>query len=121
MVDTEFGVTCEVEVTQLPYPRIFELDGEDRLAVREKYNIGAGNYGYYVYRNKRLISWAQGLDGIIPQAQDYYSFRGRILIESDADDCFNIDVKKANIALSDKAHQVIADITEAFKKKSRGA
>lgn len=120
-VDTESGVTCEIEVTQLPYPPIFELDGEDKASVRDKYNISAGNYGYYVYRNKRLISWAQGLNGIIPQAQDYYSFRGRILIESDADDCFNIDVKKANIALSDEAYQAIEDITEAFKKKSKGA
>ena len=120
-VDNHSGVTCEIEVTQLPYPPIFELDGQDKVGIRKKYNIGAGNYGYYVYRNKRLISWAQGFDGIIPQDQCYYAFRGRILIDSSADDCFNIDVKKANLALSDEASQVIEEVSDAFKKKSKAA
>jgi len=121
IVDAHLEVSCAIEATQLPYPPIFELDGEDKVAIRRKYNISAGNYGYYVYRNKRLISWAQGLNGIIPQDQSYYAFRGRILIDSSADDCFNIDVKKTNIALSDEASFVIENLSDAFKKKSKGA
>lgn len=120
-VDSEAGVTCEIEATQLPYPPIFELDGISKNSIREKYNIGAGNYGYYIYRNKRLIAWAHRLDGIIKQEQSYYSFRGRILIDSDADDCFNIDVKKSNVVLSREAYDVIDSTSDAFKKKSRNA
>lgn len=121
MVDTDAGISCEIEATQLPYPPIFELDGISKNQVREKYNIGAGNYGYYIYRNKRLISWAHKLDGIIKQEQNYYAFRGRILIESDADDCFNIDVKKSNVVLSREAYEVIDSVSDAFKKKSSNA
>lgn len=120
-VDTQSGASCTIEVTQLPYPPIFELDGQDKASVRKKYNIASGNYGYYVYRNKRLISWAESFNGIIPQDLKYYSFRGRILIESDADDCFNIDVKKSNLALSDEAFQVIEEVSDQLKKKSKSA
>jgi hypothetical protein len=70
--------------------------------------IGSGNYGFYVYRNKRLISWASQLQGIIPIDQDYFAFRGRILIDDSADDYFNIDVKKSTLTLSDEAGMSLA-------------
>lgn len=115
-------ISIEIEITQLPYPPIFKFKekGGD-VVVREKYNIGAKNYGFYVYRNNRLISWATSLDGIIPIDQDFYSFRGRIIIDDSADDFFNIDVKKSNITLSDEAQQVIGDFVYDAKSKSRTA
>ncbi|MEM6734566.1 MAG: ATP-binding protein [Bacteroidota bacterium] len=121
-LDDELGITIQIEATQLPYPPIFKFDkiaGDSE--VREKYNIGAGNYGFYVYRNKRLISWASLLQGIIPYDQDFYSFRGRIFIEDEADDFFNIDVKKSTITLSDEALNVISDFIKEAKNKSRRA
>jgi hypothetical protein len=120
-LDVEAGVSAKIEVTQLPYPPIFELEKRGGQAeVRKKYNIDAGNYGFYVYRNKRLISWSQ-LFGIIPQDQDYYAFRGRILIDDSADDCFNIDVKKSSITLSEEARSSIDILSENYKFKSRKA
>ncbi len=48
----------------------------------------AGNYGFYVYRNRRLISWAEafsnGMASIIPAQQKYFGFRGRINIDGTA-------------------------------------
>jgi len=41
-----------------------------------------------VYRNRRLISWADSLDGIVGSDQDLWSFRGRILIDDSADNVF---------------------------------
>lgn len=122
VLDAEANVKAKIEVTQLPYPPIFELDkpGEQR-SIREIYNIEAGNYGYYVYRNKRLISWAESFGGIIPQDQELYSFRGRILIDESADDSFNIDVKKSTITLSDEASNEISDRSDEYKRKSRKA
>lgn len=121
-ISGEEPVSATVEVTQLPHPPIHALDGEgEQKKVREKYKIGSGNYGFYVYRNKRLISWAERFDGIIPQDQDFYSFRGRILLDSDADDAFNIDVKKSHLELSDEAHASLSDLSDEYKRKSKKA
>lgn len=121
-LDAGEGITATVEVTQLPYPPIFELNSlGGQSATRERYRIQAGNYGYYIYRNKRLIDWATGLDGVIPQDQDFYSFRGRINIDSGADESFNIDVKKASLKLSAEAQKVLEEISLEYKRKSKKA
>lgn len=120
-LDTEHGVKATVEVTQLPYPPVFALEepGED-AEIRDMYRIEAGNYGFYVYRNKRLISWAERF-GIITQHGNFYGFRGRLLIDDTADDAFNIDVKKASITLSDDAERTLDDYSAAYKSKSQTA
>jgi hypothetical protein len=121
-LDAEQGVLATVEVTQLPYPPLFDLDAPGlQAATRERYRIGARNYGYYVYRNRRLIAWAEGFDGIVPQDQDLYSFRGRILIDETADEAFNIDLKKARLMLSDEARETLTALTLAYKSKSKKA
>lgn len=119
-LDNELGIKIKIEITQLPYPPIFKFKekGGDKI-IRDKYNIGSGNYGFYVYRNDRLISWASQLDGIMPLDQDFYSFRGRLIINDEADDFFNIDVKKSHITLSEEALQVINDFVFDAKSKSK--
>lgn len=120
-LDTESEVFAIIEVTHLVHPPTFELDERGgRARARLKYGIEAGNYGFYVYRNKRLISWAEKF-GIIPQDQDFYAFRGRIIIDESADDCFNIDVKKSSITLSDEAWRTISDFSDEYKRKAKGA
>ena len=119
LLDSDSDVKATVEVTQLPHPPTFKLDGRGGDAeVRSKYLIESANYGFYVYRNKRLISWAETFKGIIPMNQDLYSFRGRILIDDTADNTFNIDVKKSTITLSDEAWNVISDKSREWKRKS---
>jgi len=115
-------VKALVEVTQLPHPPTFSVDGEgEQTRIRNFYKIESKNYGYYVYRNKRLISWAEKFEGIIPQDQDFFSFRGRILLDSCADDAFNIDVKKSHITLSDDASNALSDLSDEYKRKSKKA
>jgi hypothetical protein len=119
ILDIDSNIKVTIEVTQLPHPPTFRI--EDRGAdsrIREKYLIEASNYGFYVYRNKRLISWAETFNGIIPANQDLYSFRGRILIDDSADDVFNIDVKKSTLTLSDEAWNTISDNAQEYKRKS---
>ena len=115
-LDPADNVKATIEVTQLPYPPTFENQTE----IRKKYMIGAGNYGYYVYRNRRLLSWAESLE-IINQDQDFYAFRGRILIDSTADEVFNIDVKKSQLHLSEEAYRALNDASAHFKRKSKKA
>jgi hypothetical protein len=90
--------------------------------IREKYLIDQKNYGFYVYRNKRLISWAERFDGIIPSGDnDYFSFRGRIFLDSTADEALNIDVKKSRVLLSEYAQEAISDCVREPKTLSREA
>ncbi|MDW6003250.1 ATP-binding protein [Vibrio mangrovi] len=112
-----------IEITQLPHPPSVGKDENISLSqaqCRDKYMIGAGNYGIYVYRNYRLISWADSLD-VIRLDQDLYSFRGRLNIQSNSDDILNIDVTKSRIHLSELAKsQLTPELGEA-KRKSLSA
>lgn len=122
VLDTVGGkqITARVEMTQLPHPPTFQFEGRQK-EIRERYGIDANNYGFYVYRNNRLISWADRLNGIIPYDQDFYSFRGRIIIDETADDVFNINVSKNTISLSANAESVLDDESGVYKKKSKQA
>lgn len=120
MIDSDMKVSCNIEITMLPHPRLFKDEGISDADIRAKYRIGAGNYGFYVYRNGRLINWANRLD-IIPADQDYYSFRGRINIDDTADDAFNIDVSKSHIILSEEARSSLDDFVAEYKAKCKKA
>jgi hypothetical protein len=116
-LDTKGTIWAEVAITQLPHPpSVGRVGAMTQTACRDRYMIGAGNYGFYVYRNHRLISWADSL-GFVPQDQDLYAFRGRFLIDSQADDVLNIDVTKSRIHLSEiAADQLKGPVGEAVKK-----
>lgn len=127
-LDAERNVKARVEVTQLPHPPTFALppgNPTEQAKIRDKYHIEAGNYGFYVYRNKRLLSWAERFAGtgtpIIPQNNDFFAFRGRILLDSSADDVINLDVKKSHIMLSEEAYKALSDASAAYKRKSGNA
>ena len=117
-INTDPTVQATIEATQLPHPRVY---GQQRQQVREKYMIGAGNYGVYVYRNRRLISWAERFDNIVPLQQQLYAYRGRLLVDSNADDALNIDVTKSRIHLGDDAHKNLDDEIYEHRRLSRVA
>jgi hypothetical protein len=122
-LDLQGETFARLDITQLPHPPSVAVAKDDKKAqkeCRDNYLIGAGNYGIYIYRNYRLISWADRLNGLIPRAKDLYAFRGRLLIESEADDLLNIDVTKSRIQLSEIAYdQLRPEITEAKKTSQK--
>lgn len=114
------NIQAEIEITQLPHPPSFKFDNPNaHTQVRDRYKIAAKNYGFYIYRNKRLISWADKLKGIVPQDQDYYAFRGRINVDESADEVFNINVSKNTVSLSANAEKVLEDELALYKRKSK--
>jgi len=122
VLDAENQVKATLEVTNLVHPPTFKLNGggeSARIAARDKYKISGANHGFYVYRNNRLISWGERFDGMISSDQDYYAFRGRIILDSTADEVVNIDVKKSRIQLSDEAYDVIDNLVADYRRKSR--
>ncbi|MFJ2342399.1 ATP-binding protein [Streptomyces antimycoticus] len=116
-LDAENGVEATLEVTQLVHPPSFDNPAE----IRRKYMIGGRHYGFYVYRNKRLIRWGERFGGMVATDQDYYSFRGRIFIDDTADDAFNIDVKKSEILLSEEAYTALDEATYEARRASKSA
>ncbi|MFV9504232.1 MAG: ATP-binding protein [Oscillochloridaceae bacterium umkhey_bin13] len=113
---------AELEITQLPHPPSIEQSGKmSRKACHDHYMIDSESYGFYIYRNYRLISWPGDvpvkLMGVRTKASDLYAFRGRIMISSDADDLLNIDVTKNRIQFSELANQhLLPEIGDAIKK-----
>ena len=116
-LDATGSTWAQVEITQLPHPPSVERKGlMSRRDCRNRYLIEAGNYGFYIYRNWKLISWADRLD-FVPQDQDLYAFRGRLLINSDADDILNINLRKSRVHLSEIAQdQLKPEVQEAVKR-----
>ena len=119
-LDADMKVNGKIEITMLPHPKVRKNEGVSDKSIRERYHITASNYGFYIYRNKRLINWANRLD-IIPLDQDYYAFRGRININDSADDAFNIDVSKSHINLSEDARESLDDYIADYKRKCKMA
>lgn len=120
LLDSSSNVECTIEMTMLPHPQVFRIDGVSADSIRDQYKISAQNYGFYIYRNKRLINWANLLN-LIPRDQDFYAFRGRINIESNADNAFNIDVSKSHISLSEEASGTLSDYIAQYKRKCKNA
>jgi hypothetical protein len=115
-LDAETGAYVTFEATQLVHPPAFQNPAE----IRAKYMISNRDYGFYVYRNKRLIRWAERFDGIIPTDQDYFAFRGRLLMDDSVDDILNVDVKKSEILLSEEAEDALREaVYEARRKSAR--
>jgi hypothetical protein len=115
-LDAETGASVTFEATQLVHPPAFENPAE----IRSRYMISNRDYGFYVYRNHRLIRWAERFDGIIPTDQDYFAFRGRLLMNDSVDDILNIDVKKSEILLSEEAEEALREaVYEARRKSAR--
>ena len=122
-VDTTGTRFAEVAITQLPHPPSVghtESIGMTQKGCRDRYLIDARNYGFYIYRNWRLISWAASL-GFVTRDQDLYAFRGRLLIDSNADDVLNIDVTKSRIQLSEISHDQLRPLIREAVKKSKAA
>lgn len=122
-VDTTGARFAEVAITQLPHPPSVghtESIGMTQKGCRDRYLIDARNYGFYIYRNWRLISWADSL-GFVTRDQDLYAFRGRLLIDSNADDVLNIDVTKSRIQLSEISHDQLRPLIREAVKKSKAA
>lgn len=117
-LDEGGSISAQISITQLPHPpSAADANIMTQKQCRDKFNIGAGNYGIYIYRNNRLISWADPL-GMIQQDQDLYSFRAHLEITAESDDILNLDVTKSRIILSEIAEQQLRPLIDDAKKKS---
>lgn len=111
-----------LRIVQLPHPP--SMNSNKILSqsnARKKYLIDAKNYGIFIYRNGRLISWADSITGLIPRDQDLYSYRGILELESSSDEVLNLDVTKSRVHFSDLALQDLSIQINETKKRSVNA
>jgi hypothetical protein len=120
-IQVAHGVNAIFTVTQLPHPPSMKEAGKMTQAeCRNKYDIGANQYGVYIYRNGRLIGNAVDM-GMIARDQDAYSYRARLEITDSADEALRIDVAKSRIQLSEIATDQLTETVRETLRKSKAA
>jgi len=83
----------------------------------ESYEVGRENKGFFIYRNGRMISWGEDLDGTI--GRDHLGFRGRIEISQAHDDSLKVDVSKQRLDLPEDFVDQIERTTRQALKDSK--
>ena len=91
------GVELLVQSHQIPHQN--KLKPKERLLHSELADIGMGP-GLYIFRKNRLIAWS-GWEGLGKNLRINDLYRMAVYSQDDADDLFNIEVKKSQIAITD--------------------
>ena len=91
------GVELLVQSHQIPHQN--KLKPKERLLHAELAEIGMGP-GLYIFRKNRLIAWS-GWEGLGKNLRINDLYRMAVFCQDDADDLFNIEVKKSQIAITD--------------------
>ena len=91
------GVELLVQSHQIPHQN--KLKPKERLLHSELADIGMGP-GLYIFRKNRLIAWS-GWEGLGKNLRINDLYRMAVYCQDDADDLFNIEVKKSQIAITD--------------------
>ncbi len=105
---------ARIKLTLLPIKDI------ERTGKARKYGIGLKEEGFYLVRNKRIISGAQTLGCFTPHPMLTY-FRGEIDFDSDMDEDFGIQVNKSRFRLSksmqDKIYSRVRELINTIRQK----
>ncbi|MCP1575353.1 hypothetical protein J2S30_003732 [Herbaspirillum rubrisubalbicans] len=72
---------------------------QEQQRVVKQYQVSRANAGCFIYRNGRLIRWADGLDGIL--SKDEFNLRVRMDLTEEHDDIFHVDVTKQRLEIDD--------------------
>ncbi|MDB4559628.1 ATP-binding protein [Flavobacteriaceae bacterium] len=92
------NIILKVQSHQIPHSS--KLKPKEKRVKNELTEIGMGP-GLYIYRKNRLIAWS-GWEGLGNNLRINDLFRVAIFCEDNADELFNIEVKKSQISITDK-------------------
>ena len=96
-------VEMRIQSHQIPHQN--KLKTKERYLLTEMSEIGMGP-GLYIYRKQRLIAWS-GWEGLGKNLRINDLYRMAIHCQDDADELFNIEVKKSQIAITDNKLRTI--------------
>ena len=117
------AIVARIAATHLIHPPTFELEGR-QAEMRSRYNIESDPYtrrprhGFYIYRNKRVITLAERFHGVISSQFAASAFRARLMFEESADDILQLDVKKRHCQLPKAARNHLKNIIGPYHTKS---
>ncbi len=117
------GIVARIAATHLIHPPTFELEGR-QAEMRSRYNIESDPYtrrprhGFYIYRNKRVITLAERFHSVISSQFAASAFRARLMFEESADDILQLDVKKRHCQLPKAARNHLKNIIGPYNTKS---
>ena len=110
------GKKIEITAHTLPYAN--SLSTEERRLLGNPTSL-ANDQGFYIYRNKRLISWG-GWMRMQPKSELNKLARVQIDFPSSLDSVWTLDVKKSSAKIPDSLKDAIfASITEATTKSKK--
>lgn len=116
-VNPNNNTTMRVKAVQLPNPPLFKTEGRQK-EINKKYKMLLKNIGFYIYRNDRLIGKAETLD-LVPQEQDYISFRASIDLNTCSDEDVNLNVLKTKVIFPDYAYSSLEEVMRPVIRSSR--
>lgn len=90
-------VSLEIQSHQIPH--FTKQKPKEKMIYTELAGIGMGP-GLYIYRKNRLIAWS-GWEGLGKNLRINDLFRMAVFCNDDADELFNIEVKKSQISVTD--------------------
>lgn len=96
---SHLGINLMVRSYQVPHRD--NLSNDKRIDFDALKDIGMSD-GIYLYRKNRLIAWS-GWEGLSSNKRIADLHRLAVFINEDADDLFNIEVKKSQISILDDA------------------
>lgn len=91
------NVSLEIQSHQIPHEN--KMKPREKRLFQELTEISMGP-GLYIYRKNRLIAWS-GWEGLGKNLRINDLYRMSVHCKEDADDLFNIEVKKSQISVTD--------------------
>lgn len=95
-----------LQVTIFPSDKMKNFAGfseEERSQIAE-FKIGRDNAGFFIFRNGRLIRWADRIAGV---NRNDIGFRAKVLISTEHDDLFHVDVSKQNLMIPEEVEATL--------------
>jgi hypothetical protein len=96
-----------LEVVLFPQAKMKEMPTftREERALIAQFGVARKNKGFFIYRNGRLIKWADDLDGIV--GKDDLGFRARLVINTTHDDALQVDVSKQRLDIPEDIRRKI--------------
>jgi hypothetical protein len=96
----------KLQVTIFPQSAMSSYPGfsEQEKNQITQFLVGRENSGFFIFRNGRLIRWGNRIAGV---TRNDIGFRAKVMITSDHDELFHVDVSKQNLMIPEDMEDIL--------------